>query len=219
MSRHDLLDIRWRLKKELVEDGCIMTGEHVDYGGGCHGALFLSIQRLLREPGRAWRLADDLCACIPPALRGQIDVVAGCDSVGSIFGLLMAGLLDSNRPLLGSRCHFAMAEHDSQRARSCASVAGPLSSDRVLLVSEWSEADRRPNQCGPIVQSAAATVVARVALWGWPAPLGQGGVPLIVLCDWIVRSGVRDSECQHCRDSRREMLLNHRARKFNALGP
>jgi hypothetical protein len=212
MSRYDISDVRRRLKKELIEDKCIVTCEHVDYGGGYHGNSFLSVRRLLHCPGRAWRLADDLCNCIPPALRGEIDVVVGCDNVGSMFALLIAGLLDSNRPLLGSRCHFEMGEPDLHHAAFHASAdAAAPPRHRVLLVSEWSEAEGSRNQDAHSVQHPSGTVVARVALWGWPSLSEENGVPLAVLCDWIVSSGVRDSECLYCRSSR-QRTLNHRTR-------
>jgi hypothetical protein len=191
-------DVRRRAKLDLEAAGLIVTTAHVDYGHGYHGASYLDIPGLLYEPGRAWRLAQDLLGLVPASLRSQIDIVGGVGSVGVVMAHAMAGLLDSHRPREASGCGFM--ELAGQPARSSADHA-PLARLRdraLLLVSEWSDPVCPLEAVRDAVRAAGGEVVARALLWGWPHPASESEGPVITLCDWIIQDRVAARQCPAC---------------------
>jgi hypothetical protein len=201
MTVHRLSDPRWRLRRELEEDGLISKKRHIDYGQGYHGDTFLDVPRLVLCPSRLWRLAQDLMEIVPADLRMEVDIVAGHGSVGAILAHDLAGLVDSARPMEGRRCMFVPFENDhGGKPKLSCTFSGVIREKRVLLVTEWLGAESQMRACIDHALQYDADVAAAIALWGWQEPESLNGRPVFVVCDWIVRDRRPVSECSLCRD-------------------
>jgi hypothetical protein len=196
--RDEPADVRRRAKLDLEAAGLIVTTAHVDYGHGYHGTSSLDIPGVLYEPGRAWRLAQDLIALVPAPLRSEIDIVGGVGSVGIVLAHAMAGLLDSHRPRQARGCGFV--ELAGQPARISADHAhlARLRDRALLLVSEWSDPVCPLDAVRAAVRAAGGQVVARTLLWGWPHAASEADEPVITLCDWIIQDRVAARQCPAC---------------------